>query len=275
MDAAVNIERFPAWNTRPQRVHRPVIDWVALGSEYDIGHIVRLWQRVMRFHIDQLQDDESIMWQLADKLQDRRSDIVRIQAGDISIDRQHMADFREQIDFIWDHIADEHGEQRYAWCRDAGDYVRIQSEQAPITELEDARRVHDIIKALYGGWADSDLRVGGQVMAPRKPKTADPVVVADPAPAQPAIYYIANPVTVAGQTPRTRDEIAIRDAVRKALSEVETLIADFVTEKKSERLTGADIDELFVLELPIQLRYRNVGGRIRVSYGAAIVDRQA
>ena len=113
-------------------------------------------------------------------------------------------------------------------------------------------------------------------MAPRKPKPA-PVstVVAEPSIERPMIHYLPNPVTVAGMTPKTRDEIAIRDAVRKALSEVESLIADFVTEKRSERLSDADIDELFVVELPIQLRYRNDGGRIRVSYEAAIVDRQA
>lgn len=111
-------------------------------------------------------------------------------------------------------------------------------------------------------------------MAPRKPKPA-PAIVAEPVPAQPAIHYIPNPITVAGQTPRTRDEIALRDAVRKALGEVESLVADFVAEKKAERLSDADIDELFVVELPIQLRYRNNGGRVRVSYEAAIVDRQA
>lgn len=48
-----------------------------------------------------------------------------------------------------------------------------------------------------------------------------------------------------------------------------------VAEKKVERLSDADIDKLFCIELPIQLRYRNDGGRIRVSYEAAIVDRQA
>ncbi len=111
-------------------------------------------------------------------------------------------------------------------------------------------------------------------MAPRK-KTTEPAVVAEPAPEQPMIHYIANPITVSFMTPKTRDEIAIRDAVRKALTEVEVLIADFVAEKKEERLSDADIDELFVVELPIQLRYRNDGGRIRVSYEAAIVDRQA
>ncbi len=112
-------------------------------------------------------------------------------------------------------------------------------------------------------------------MAPRKPKPAEPAAVAETTVEQPVIHYLANPVTVAGQTPRTRDEIALRDAVRKALSEVETLVMDFVAEKKSERLSDTDIDELFVVELPIQLRYRNDGGRIRVSYEAAIVDRQA
>lgn len=114
-------------------------------------------------------------------------------------------------------------------------------------------------------------------MAPRKPKPAEPafVVVAEPITEQPVIHFIPNPVTVARATPRTRDEIAQRDAVRKALSDVETLVMDFVAEKKSERLSDADIDELFVVELPIQLRYRNDGGRMRVAYEAAIVDRQA
>ncbi|GMB82751.1 hypothetical protein NN6n1_35340 [Shinella zoogloeoides] len=112
-------------------------------------------------------------------------------------------------------------------------------------------------------------------MAARKQKPAEAAASADHIPEQPVIHYLPNPVTVAAMTPRTRDEIAIRDAVRKALTEVETLVMDFVAEKKSERLSDADIDELFVVELPIQLRYRNDGGRIRMSYEAAIVDRQA
>ncbi|MDX0532964.1 hypothetical protein GOL26_28785 [Sinorhizobium medicae] len=74
-------------------------------------------------------------------------------------------------------------------------------------------------------------------MAPRKPKpAAEPVAVDEATIEQPVIHYITNPVTVAHQTPRTRDEIALRNAVRKALSEVESLVADFVAEKKSERL---------------------------------------
>ncbi|RVP47332.1 hypothetical protein [Sinorhizobium medicae] len=60
MHAAVNIERFPEWNFRPQRTQRAVIDWVAIENEYDIGDVILLWERVVRFHIDQLPDDESV-----------------------------------------------------------------------------------------------------------------------------------------------------------------------------------------------------------------------
>ncbi|MGV4796289.1 hypothetical protein [Rhizobium sp. F40D2] len=81
-----------------------------------------------------------------------------------------------------------------------------------------------------------------------------PAVAAEPVPARPAIHYIPNPITVAGLTPRIRNEIALRDSARKALSKVETLVAGFVGEKRAERLSDADIDELFVIELPIQLR---------------------
>lgn len=111
-------------------------------------------------------------------------------------------------------------------------------------------------------------------MAARKPKSSPaPSAVVETTTEQPDICYLANPVSVAHQTPRTRDEIALKDAVRKALSDVEALIMDFVVEKRSERLSDADIDELFAIELPIQLRYRNDNGRIRVSYEAAIVER--
>lgn len=156
MHAAI-IERFPDWATgRPQRSsQRPAADWVALGSDYDIGHIARLWQRVMRFHIDQLPDDESIMWQLADKLQGRRSDIVRIHEAIVSIKRGHMAAFREQIDWLWEFLADEHGDHRYRWCRDVGEWIRIETELPPITALEDARRAVDIIDTLMDVAADN------------------------------------------------------------------------------------------------------------------------
>lgn len=158
--ATNNIERFPIWAVRAPAQIAQRVDWVCLGSEYDIVHIVRLWQLVMRFRIDCLPDDESIMWQLSDKLRGRRSDIVRIREADIEIDRRHLKDFRDQIDWLWDHLTDEHGEQRYQFSRDFGDFVRIESEQKSMTDLYDARRAVDIITALDELIADNVIRIG-------------------------------------------------------------------------------------------------------------------
>lgn len=110
-------------------------------------------------------------------------------------------------------------------------------------------------------------------MAPRKPKPAPETAVAELTVEQPAIHYITNPVTVAGMTPRTRDEIAIRDAVRGRLAVVETAIVDFVAEKVSEGFSLDDINSLYSVELPILFGYRNENGRIRASYDGQIVER--
>ncbi len=156
MHAAVNIERFPEWRPHPKpRKARPSADWVALGSEYDIAHISRLWQQIIRFRLDQLPDDESIMWQLADALRGRRSDAVMIHEAIVSIQRCHLAAFREAIDWLWDHLNEEHGDHMYRWSRDVGDYTRIETEQSAITELEDARRAVDIIDTLMDVAADN------------------------------------------------------------------------------------------------------------------------
>lgn len=160
MHAAENtIERFPTWATRARQTAAPRTDWVSLGAEYDIAHVVRLWQLVMRFRIDDLPEDESVMWHLADKLRGRRSDIVRIQEADVAIDRRHLKDFRDQIDWLWDHLADEHGDHRYAWCRDVGEWIRIETEQPPITSLEDARRAIDIMGVLDELVADNVVKL--------------------------------------------------------------------------------------------------------------------
>lgn len=112
-------------------------------------------------------------------------------------------------------------------------------------------------------------------MAPRKQKPAEPTVVAEPAIEQPAMIYLPNPVTVAHATPRTRDEIAIRDAVRSRLAVVENAIVDFVVEKTTEGFSLDEIDALYAVELPILFGYRFDGGRIRASYDGQIVERQA
>ncbi len=146
--AEFTIERFPPHRFHLRRWPVTQVTWVSLGSEYDIGHIVRLWQLVMRFRIESLPEDENVMWQIADKLGGRRSDIVRIREGNIIIDRRHLKGFRDQVDWLWDHIIDEHDEQRYAWCGDAGEWRLIESEQPPITDIEDARRAIEIIDSL-------------------------------------------------------------------------------------------------------------------------------
>lgn len=142
------IEKFPPHPFHLRRWPVTRVEWVSLGSEYDIAHIVRLWQLVMRFRIESLPEDENVMWQIADKLRGRRSDIVRMREGNIIIDRRHLKDFRDQVDWLWDHIIDEHDEQRYVWCGDAGEWRRIESEQPPITDIEDARRAIEIIDSL-------------------------------------------------------------------------------------------------------------------------------
>ncbi|MDX0411607.1 hypothetical protein GOC69_12240 [Sinorhizobium medicae] len=101
-------------------------------------------------------------------------------------------------------------------------------------------------------------------MASRKYKPDVPADVSNPAPEQPAMTYIANPVSVAGMTPRARDDIAIRDAVRKVLAETEAMVGDFLAGQTAQGFSMGEIDQLYVLELPLMLGYRVDGGRIRV-----------
>jgi len=110
-------------------------------------------------------------------------------------------------------------------------------------------------------------------MAPRKPKTAPAAFVVEVAPAQPGMTYLTNPVVIAHATPKTRDEIAIRDVVRSRLAVVETAIMDFVAEKTAERFGLDDINTLYAVELPILFGYRFEVGRIRASYDGQIVER--
>ncbi|MGO7273907.1 hypothetical protein ACCT18_01215 [Rhizobium ruizarguesonis] len=113
-------------------------------------------------------------------------------------------------------------------------------------------------------------------MAPPKQKSAAPdAVVADPAPELPPMTYLTNPVTVAHQTPRTRDEIAIRDAVRVRLGVIENAVVEFVAGQTAEGLSLAEIDALYAIELPILFGYHIHSGRVRASYDAQIVERSA
>lgn len=160
MLAAINLERFPKWKPHPKpHKARSVADWVASGSAYDIGHISSLWQQIMRFRLDALPDDESVMWQPADALRGRRSDIVRIHEAVVLIERCHLAEFRESIDWLRGHLTDEHGDHIYRWSRDVGDFVQIETERPAVTGLEDARRAITIIDGLMDLAADNVVYV--------------------------------------------------------------------------------------------------------------------
>lgn len=156
------IDRFPSHHYFHLR-HRaaPRVDWVSLGSEYDIAHIVRLWQQVMRFRIADLPEDESIMWQLADKLGGRRSDIVRIQDAVVSIERRHMAAFREAMGWLWDEICADHPEDYYEdhGTEEEPIWIRVDDAPAAMTDLEDSQRAIEIIEALRDGWVDNVVKL--------------------------------------------------------------------------------------------------------------------
>lgn len=109
-------------------------------------------------------------------------------------------------------------------------------------------------------------------MAPRKTKP-EPAVVLDAIPTQPSMSSLPNPVTVASSTPRTRDDIALRDAVRARLAAVETVVVDFVADKVAEGFSLDEIDQLYAVELPVLFGYRNNNGRIRAAYDGQIVER--
>lgn len=78
-------------------------------------------------------------------------------------------------------------------------------------------------------------------MAPRKRKPTTVAAVAEHPPTRPAMTYITNPVTVARITPKTRDDIALRDAVRKALVETEEMVGYFLADQTAEGFSLAEI----------------------------------
>jgi hypothetical protein len=162
METAVyNIEKFPNWGTRRPVSRVRAADWVSLGSEYDIRHVVRLWELVMRQRLHDLPDDDSVIWQIADALNCRTSDAVVVRDGLVLVDRRHLGEFRESMDWLWNHLVDEHGDERYYWSRTTGDWLRIPSEHRPITSLEDARRAIEILDVLMDTVVDNVIRVRG------------------------------------------------------------------------------------------------------------------
>ncbi|KQQ72450.1 hypothetical protein ASF70_13040 [Rhizobium sp. Leaf321] len=96
----------------------------------------------------------------------------------------------------------------------------------------------------------------------------EPVVVETP-----NYSYIPTPISTSAQSPKTRDEIAHRDAIRSQLAEVEAGVVEFVTEKTAEGFSMDDIFALYQLELPIVFSYHLDGTKLRARYGFQIVER--
>ncbi|MBY5329563.1 hypothetical protein [Rhizobium leguminosarum] len=102
---------------------------------------------------------------------------------------------------------------------------------------------------------------------PQAPAT-EPVVEATP-----SLSYELTPIALLQRSPTTRDEVAVRDEVRKQLRAVEDAVVDFAAAKRAE---GFDLDEAFALyslELPLFFAYERDGGRIRARYGFKIIER--
>jgi hypothetical protein len=89
----------------------------------------------------------------------------------------------------------------------------------------------------------------------------------------PTYSYVTTPISTAAISPRTRDEIALRDAIRSQLLAVEAGVTEFVAEKTAEGFSLDNIFALYQLEMPIMFSYHVDGSRFRPRYGFRIVER--
>lgn len=90
---------------------------------------------------------------------------------------------------------------------------------------------------------------------------------------EPSLSFELTPISLLQRSPTTREEVALRDEIRKQLRAVEDIVVDFAKAKKAE---GFDLDEAFALyslELPIFFAYSREGSRIRARYGCRIIER--
>ncbi|MEF3134594.1 hypothetical protein OS035_24365 [Rhizobium sp. 268] len=106
----------------------------------------------------------------------------------------------------------------------------------------------------------------------RKPTPPVPDVESPPKKA-PALSYELMPISLLQRSPTTRDEVALRDEVRKQLRAVEDVVVDFAATKGAEGFTLDDAFALYSLELPIFFAYSREGSKIRARYGCRIIER--
>lgn len=150
--------------TRMPPAHRR--SWVAIGSEPDIKHVMRLWGDLYRFNLSEIPENADVYWDITNKLlHNGRRDTVRITNGTVEIDRRKLEEFREGCDWLFDMLAEEHSEERYEYFAHLKDWVRCDDAPQPITELEDARRAIDVLDAIFEIAADNVIRVSDRAVA--------------------------------------------------------------------------------------------------------------
>ncbi|NKQ73429.1 hypothetical protein C3Y89_24310 [Rhizobium sp. UPM1132] len=102
------------------------------------------------------------------------------------------------------------------------------------------------------------------------PPPPTPVPLTEPAP---SLSYELTPISLLQRSPTTRDEVALRDEVRKQFAAVENAVVNFAAAKRAE---GFDLDEAFSLsslELPLFFAFQRDGSRIRAWHGFRIIER--
>lgn len=105
------------------------------------------------------------------------------------------------------------------------------------------------------------------------PTPAAPETAATPAAEPvPVLDWVLNPISRMSISPRTRDEIDIRDAIRREFVALEGKVVDFVAAKQAEGWSLPDLQEMYALQVPLLFGYSNEHGRIRASYDIQLIE---
>ncbi|WP_428427295.1 hypothetical protein [Pararhizobium sp.] len=150
--------------TRMPSAHHRV--WVTIGSEADIKHLMKTWDGVYRFQIQDIPENSDVYWCLTNVLfHSQRRDTIRINNGAVQVDRRRLKELRDGVDWFFDLLAEEHHPDRYEWFDHIKDWVRCDDAPQPLTELEDARRCIVTIDAIFEVTADNVIRLSDREIA--------------------------------------------------------------------------------------------------------------
>ena len=153
----ITVSRMPS-------AHRRV--WVTIGSEVDIKHLLRTWGGVYKFRLEDIPENKDVYWDLTNVMFHwHRRDTIRITNGNVEVDRRRLKQLRDSVDWLFDHLADEHHEDRYEWFEHFDDWVRCDDAPQPLTDLEDARRCIVTIHAIFEVTADNVIRLSDREIA--------------------------------------------------------------------------------------------------------------